>query len=152
MNRRHGEPTLRVRGALHLRRRACRGFTLVELLTVCMVLAILAAILVPRFWRAYNRSQYSACTQNVKNVATALESYCTDNGRVYPTNLEGVVPQYLKVLPSCPAASGVDTYTPSYTKIDDPATFTVFCNGGYHAILGYAANSPWYQAGVGLGP
>src|SRR5438552_17411885 len=63
----------------HVRyRRGQAGFTLIELLIVVAILAILAAVLIPNFLRARAQSQYAASKGNLKNLATALESYFVD--------------------------------------------------------------------------
>lgn len=55
-----------------------RAFTLIELLVVIAIIAILAAILFPVFARAKAAAKATACSSNVKNLATAVEMYRTD--------------------------------------------------------------------------
>lgn len=122
------------------------------------MLALLAAILLPRFWRAHDRAQFTACQQNLKTVATALESYGSEypgETEKYPAALSDLVPKYISSLPQCPVAAGHgagDTYSPSYARASDPAAFTIFCQGSFHTTVDYGANEPWYRSGEGLGP
>jgi type II secretion system protein G len=76
---------------LRFARGAWRAFTLIELLVVVAVLAILAAIAIPNLLEAQIRSKVSRARADMRSLATALESYCVDNGR-YPPNVlhEGV--------------------------------------------------------------
>ncbi|CAN0409467.1 unnamed protein product, partial [Phaeothamnion confervicola] len=53
------------------------------------------------------------CKSNLKNLATALEFYSTDNAGRYPNSISKIVPGYLKTLPLCPSA-GTDSYSGSY--------------------------------------
>ncbi len=76
-----------------------RGFTLIELLIVVAIIAILAAILIPNFLRARAQSQLSATKGNMKNTATALESYFVDNS-TYPTGLAAMQPNYIRAVPN----------------------------------------------------
>jgi type IV pilus assembly protein PilA len=59
------------------------GFTLIELLVVVLIIAILAAIAIPFFLRQRERSFESQAQSSLKNAATAMESYATDNGGTY---------------------------------------------------------------------
>lgn len=64
-----------------------RGFTLIELLIVVAIIAILAAIAVPNFLEAQARSKVSREKNDMRTIATALESYMVDHG-TYPPHGE----------------------------------------------------------------
>ncbi len=95
-----------------------RGFTLIELLIVVAIIAILAAILIPNFLRARAQSQFAASKGNLKNLATALESYFVDKGG-YPDGtgtIDAVLtpilsPNYLRAVPKDPCTATYYTYT-----------------------------------------
>jgi general secretion pathway protein G len=72
-----------------VRRSIRRGFTLIELLLVMMILAILAAVVVPRFTGQLGKSQINAATAQVSLLKTALQMFEVDNGR-FPTTEEGL--------------------------------------------------------------
>ncbi len=93
----------------------------------------------------------TSCKSNLKNVATALEMYSSDNEGRYPTSLGYLTPNYLKSIPECLAAGKKDTYTASYEA--GPTNFTIFCKGENHTRVGYprlTANFPQYTAWFGL--
>jgi prepilin-type N-terminal cleavage/methylation domain-containing protein len=131
------------------RRSRRRAFTLVELMVVIAIIAVLAAILVPNFVRARWQGQMTACISNLKNVATGLEMYSTDNNFRYPSTLSVLVPNYLKAVPSCPSA-GADTYTAGYASVSNPDTYTIVCSGNNHPGLGQDVNYPQYSSLSGL--
>ena len=60
-----------------------RGFTLIELLIVVAIIAILAAIAVPNFLEAQVRAKVSRAQNDMRMLATAIESYHVDNA-CYP--------------------------------------------------------------------
>jgi len=98
-----------------------RGFTLIELLIVVAIIAILAAILIPNFLRARAQSQVSASKGNMKNIATALESYFVDNG-AYPQSLAALsaAPQnYIRTTPLDPCSNSAYVYTPNANPATD---------------------------------
>ena len=96
--------------------------------------------------RAAGRGHAVTCMSNLKNYGTALEMYSTDNSGRYPTELNVLTPNYLKTLPTCPAARS-DTYSQSYTSSVKPDVFTIFCAGKHH---GPSGNYPQYTSVEGL--
>lgn len=61
-----------------------RGFTLVELLIVTIILAILAAIVVPQFSAATTDAQEGALDANLSAIRSAIELYKVQHAGVYP--------------------------------------------------------------------
>lgn len=59
------------------------GFTLIELLIVVAIIAILAAIAVPNFLEAQTRAKVSRAKNDLRTLATAVESYFVDHA-TYP--------------------------------------------------------------------
>jgi prepilin-type N-terminal cleavage/methylation domain-containing protein len=60
------------------------GFTLVELLIVVIILAILAAIVVPQFSAATTDAQEAALDSNLNAMRSAIELYKVQHGNAYP--------------------------------------------------------------------
>ena len=71
-----------------LRSRAAEGeegFTLIELLVVIIIIGILAAIAIPVFLNQRQKGYDAQTKSDVRNLATAEETYFTDNNN-YTTN------------------------------------------------------------------
>ena len=66
-----------------------RGFTLVEIMVVVVILGILAALIVPRVVGRTDDARAVAAKQDIAAVMGALKLYRLDNGR-YPSNEQGL--------------------------------------------------------------
>lgn len=66
-----------------------RGFTLIELLLVMVILAVLAAVVVPNFVNRSKDVRVKAAQADISNMETCLDAFEVDCGR-YPTTSEGL--------------------------------------------------------------
>ncbi len=57
-----------------------RGFTIMELLVVIVIIGVLAAIGVPAYNNMTNRARETTCQANRRTIATAVGMYYVDNG------------------------------------------------------------------------
>ena len=67
-----------------IKRQIMQGFTLVELLIVVIILAILAAIVVPQFSSSTLDAKESALDSTLANFRSALDLYYQQHGSRYP--------------------------------------------------------------------
>lgn len=71
-----------------LRKRA-RGFTLIELMVVIVILGILAGLVLPRFMGRTEEAKRTKARLQIENLESALKLYKLDNG-AYPTTEQGL--------------------------------------------------------------
>ncbi|MBA8884265.1 type II secretion system major pseudopilin GspG [Dokdonella fugitiva] len=69
--------------------RAARGFTLIEILVVVVILGILAAIVVPRVMERPGEARVTRARQDIQGIVTALSMYKLDN-YAYPSTEQGL--------------------------------------------------------------
>lgn len=72
-----------------MRNRFYRGFTLIEVMVVVVILAILASIIVPRILKRPEQARIVAAQQDITNIQSAMALYKLDNG-FYPSTSQGI--------------------------------------------------------------
>ncbi len=105
------------------------GFTLIELLIAVVILGILAAIVFPQFRNTTGKAAAAAMKSDLRNLATAQESYFYDAG-LYTTDLAALK---MAVSPSVTlsiAAAGAAGWSATATHPQaTPGTCAVFYGG-----------------------
>jgi general secretion pathway protein G len=71
------------------RRTRARGFTLIEIMVVIVILGVLAALIVPRVMNRPDEARVVAARQDIASIMQALKLYRLDNQR-YPTTEQGL--------------------------------------------------------------
>ena len=87
-----------------------RGFTLLELLLVMLLLALLASLAVPVVTQSIVRARESALRADLQALRKAIDDFHADNG-AYPKELDELVKKrYLRRIPPDPVTDRRDTW------------------------------------------
>jgi general secretion pathway protein G len=70
-------------------RRGGRGFTLIELMVVIVILGILAGLIIPRIMGRPDEARQTKARIMIEGIETAMKLYRLDNG-FYPTTEQGL--------------------------------------------------------------
>ncbi len=97
-----------------------KGFTLVELLIVIVILGILATVTVFAVRGITERSQENACDVEKRALETAVEAFYVDSPtQTFPATLGALVPTFIKTDPN-PAPPAVQVWT--YDNVNGTVT------------------------------
>lgn len=105
-----------------------KGFTIVELLIVVVVIAILAAITIVAFNGVQNRAKVSALQSSASQASKKLASYAVVNSETLPPDLATV------------GISNTDSTTYTYIYDNTPSP-SVYCVSAATGLLSYASSN-----------
>jgi general secretion pathway protein G len=93
-----------------------KGFTLVEILIVVVILGILAAIVIPQFTSASESAKGSSLSSQLQTIRSQLELYQVEHNGVYPTlggdDAWDALTKFTQVDGTVVEAKGDDTFGP----------------------------------------
>ena len=96
--------------------RSNKGFTLVEIMIVVVIIGLLAAMAIPAFQKVRQSSQDKAVLNNARQLSAAADQYYLENGvsTVLSVNLIGAT-NYVKAVNTVAAETYPDTFTQGIT-------------------------------------
>lgn len=121
-----------------------RGFTIVELLIVIVVIAILATLVITAYNGVQQRARDSKRVSDVRAIQTAAEAYQSEKG-IYPTLAQVSATSNIVKLDSTITANMQATPAPDATTNRDKYQF-LLCDSGVGVKILYYQESP--TAGV----
>lgn len=90
-----------------------RGFTLIELMIVMVIIGLLAAIAVPMYVQSVRHAREAVLREDLRTLRSAIDSYTVDKQKA-PQALDDLVEAgYVKSMPVDPFTHRTDTWVPS---------------------------------------
>ena len=119
-----------------MKKRANKGFTLIELMIVVAIIGILAAIAIPKFADLISKSKEGATKGGLSTVRSSLQIYYGDNEGMFPNdNLDSLAvdAKYFNKMP--------DAKLPKTGKSDSDDTITYSSMSVAGAMVGVGGGS-----------
>lgn len=139
---------------LKLFRKNVKGFTLVELMVVIVILGILTSLAIPMYEKTQENARTKACQANqrilegawqqyIANEGLVLDQFLDQDGTIKGNNIYEHVKDFIREMPKCPGAkdapAGEYVLDPKDGKIDctlhdyyggEPTTSSPAASGG----------------------
>ena len=90
-------------------KKANKGFTLVEIMIVAVIIGLLAAMAIPAFNKVRETAQNKTITNNLRQLASAAEQYFLEEGETAAASSDIIgTDKYVKAMPTAVAG---ESYT-----------------------------------------
>lgn len=125
-----------------------KGFTLIEVMVVVVILAILGAIVIPKIMSRPEQAKLVKAKQDIMAIESAMDLYKLDNG-TYPTNDQGIAALVTK-----PTTPPVPSNWNGYLKqvpVDPWGNSYHYDNPGKHGDIDIYSYGPSGQPGNEIG-
>ena len=96
-----------------------KAFTLIEILTVVILLSILVAIVVPHLSGHTDDARKSAQVGDIRVLQTLVQLYMSRTGS-FPQDLTALIPEYLEFLPNDPISHAPYAYDSNTGVVSAP--------------------------------
>lgn len=106
-----------------------RGFTLVELMVVVVIIGVLTAIAIPVYNKSTEKAEAEACKANLRMIDSAIQQYKMNNDGKEPT-IDDLKGYFVDGIPRCPSATDDETVTYELEADGEHAKCTVVLGEG----------------------